>query len=78
MKAQLAKPNRAVVNGESSFVRERLDKAGHETLGREYWNWVCSYWEHNPIFGEEVLTLQHQLDAIDKQSSMPSWGTYGT
>ena len=78
MKAQLEKPTRAVVNGESSFVRQRLSDAGQHDLAKQYWYWICSAWQAHPIFGDEVLALQHQLDAIDKQSTMPSWGTYGT
>lgn len=78
MKAQVAMPTRAVVNSESAFVADRLNKLGEYELAKKYWSWVCSYWEKNPIFGEEVTALQHQLNAIDKQSTMPSWGTYGT
>ena len=81
MKLQLAKPNRAVVNTEASFVRYRLEVAGHEKLAREYWNWVVCHREWrkaNPIFGLEVLELQEKLDAIDDSYRMPSWGTYGT
>jgi len=81
MEAQLAKPNKAVVNSESSFVRYRIEVAGDQALAREYWNWAISSEEwrrKNPIFGLEVLELQEKLDAIDATVSMPSWGTYGT
>ena len=81
MKLQLAKPNRAVVNGEASFVRSRLEVAGHEKLAREYWSWVVSHpeWRKaNPVFGLEVLELQEKLDEIDNSCTMPAWGTYGT
>lgn len=77
MKAQLAKPARAVVNSESAFVKDRISMAGEPELARQYWNWVCSG-RKTPIFGEEVFTLQQQLDAIDKGVTMPDWGTYGT
>ena len=78
MKAQLAKPARAVVNSESAFIKDRLNKLGEYELAKQYWKWVCSRWEDNPVFGEEVLEIQRQLKAIDNQSTMPSWGTYGT
>lgn len=77
MKAQIAKPTRAVVNSESAFVKDRLNKLGEYELAKSYWNWVCMN-SSNAIFGDEVMNLQDQLDAIDKQSIMPSWGTYGT
>ena len=78
MKAQIAKPTRAVVNSESAFVKDRLNKLGEYELASKYWNWVCSRWETNAIFGEEVLELQRQLQAIDSKVTMPAWGTYGT
>jgi len=81
MKLQLANPTRAVVNGESSFVKDRLYRAGHPELARTYWNWVCcsSTWrQNNSIFGQEAVLIQEQLEAIDKSYSMPAWGTYGT
>lgn len=77
MKAQLANPTRAVVNSESAFVKDRLNKLGEYELANSYWNWVCMN-RSKPIFGEEVMNLQDQLNAIDKLSTMPSWGTYGT
>lgn len=78
LSAQLANPARAVVNFECCFVRDRLDIAGHNDLARRYWSWSCTNWKANPIFGSEVQELQLKLDAIDRQSTMPSWGTYGT
>lgn len=78
MKAQVANPTRAVVNSESAFVAQRVRNAGEAELSSKYWSWVCSRWETNPIFGEEVLELQRQLQAIDSKVTMPSWGTYGT
>jgi hypothetical protein len=75
---QVARPARAVVNFEASFVRDRLQNAGHDDLARRYWSWTCSNWRANPIFGPEVLALQKELESIDRQSTMPSWGTYGT
>lgn len=78
LEMQVAKPARAVVNFECCFVRERLQNAGYDDLARRYWSWCCSNWKANPIFGPEVQELQLKLDAIDRQSTMPSWGTYGT
>lgn len=78
MKAQIANPARAVVNSESAFVKDRLIKAGEPELAKQYWNWVCMSGRDTPVFGEEVLELQKQLNAIDKGVTMPSWGTYGT
>lgn len=81
MKLQLAKPNRAVVNSESGFVKDRLVRQGHVELAREYWNWAVSHpeWRKaNPVFGLEVLKLQEKLDEIDNSCTMPAWGTYGT
>lgn len=77
MKAQIAKPTRAVVNSESAFVKDRLNKLGEYELAKSYWNWVCMN-RTKPVFGDEVMALQDQLNVIDKQSTMPSWGTYGT
>jgi hypothetical protein len=78
MKAQIVKPTRAVVNSECAFVMERLYKMDEPSLAAQYWNWTCSDWKSNPKFGDEVQELQTQLRAIDAQSTMPSWGTYGT
>lgn len=78
MTAQLNQPNRSVVNSECAFVVDRLNKMGESSLGKEYWSWTCSDWQSNPKFGDTVHSLQTQLRAIDKQSTMPSWGTYGT
>ena len=74
---QLNNPARAVVNSESAFVRERLLKMGEKELARDYWWWCCTGCSV-PIFGEEVMALQTRLNEIDKQSTMPAWGTYGT
>jgi hypothetical protein len=78
MKAQIQKPTRAIVNSECAFVQERVYNAGEKELAKEYWSWTCSDWQSNPKFGDEVQALQTQLRAIDKQSTMPSWGIYGT
>lgn len=78
MKEQIAKPTRAVVNGESAFVKDKLNQRGEPELAKAYWNWVCSSGRETPMFGPEVMELQSQLIAIDKQSTMPDWGTYGT
>ncbi len=78
LKEQIANPARACVNSESAFVKDKLNKRGETELATAYWNWVCMYQRDLPVFGEEVLALQRQLTAIDKQQTMPSWGTYGT
>jgi len=81
LKAQIANPVRACVNGESSFAREHIRAIAGDIIARQYWNWaICpAEWRaKNPIFGELALTLQLELDAIDDKSSLPSWATYGT
>lgn len=77
IRAQLAKPTRAVVNSESAFVTNRLNREGYEEAARIYWSWVCG--AKNKITDPEIIELQQQLDAIDKKSSpMPAWGYSGT
>lgn len=76
--AQLANPTRAVTSPESSFVRARLESMGESELAQKYWSWCCSGLSNKPVFGEEVLELQIQLNAIDRKNTMPDWGTYGT
>ena len=78
MTEQVKNPRRAIVNSECAFVSSALYDAGEKELSKEYWSWTCSSWEKNPIYGDEVQSLQTQLRAIDAQSKMPSWGTYGT
>lgn len=78
LQEQIAKPNRAVVNSESAFVKDKLNQRGEPELAKAYWNWVCSSGRDLPMFGPEALEFQRQLNAIDKQSTMPDWGTYGT
>jgi hypothetical protein len=78
MRAQLAKPARAIVNSECAFVADRLRTMGEHDLAKEYWSWTCSSWEQNPKYGREVQELQTQLRAIDKQYTMPEWGYKGT
>lgn len=77
MKAQLEKPSRACVNHEACFVAQRLRDSGHHTLAARYWTWVCGRMDVDE-FGEEIYNLQVELDKIDKEFVMPSWGTYGT
>lgn len=78
MKEQIAKPTRAVVNSESAFVKDKLNQRGETDLAKQYWNWICCAGRDTPMFGDEVMELQKQLNAIDKKSTMPAWGTYGT
>ncbi len=80
---QIEKPAKAVVNSESSFVKQELFKQNPE-LAKEYWDWVCT-WAWDPKrgtekFGQVVYELQVKLEQISKksQSQMPAWGTYGT
>lgn len=75
-KQQLKKPTRSVVNGESSFVRQRLIDAGHSKTASLYWSWVTG--NKRLITDEDVIRLQKQLEAIDQKSSMPDWGRAGT
>jgi hypothetical protein len=75
IRAQLAKPARAVVNSESAFVAQRLRDAGEHDAARLYWNYVCSSKKTQP-FGQEVADLQAQLDALD--SGLDSSWTRGT
>jgi hypothetical protein len=76
---QVKNPARAVVNHEAAFVAHHLSKVGYESLSAAYWKWVCMYRSEDPLrFGDEVDKLQARLDYIDKTTSMPSWGTYGT
>lgn len=74
--AQLASPNRAVVNSESSFVAQRLRDAGHYQLATRYWNYVCRVGGLD--FGDEVRSNEVKLKSIDNEYAMPAWGTYGT
>lgn len=77
MKAQLEKPTKACVNSEACFVAQRLRKSGYPVVASRYWSWVCDGMNVYE-FGEEVYNLQVELDKIDKEFVMPSWGTYGT
>jgi hypothetical protein len=71
---QIKNPTRAIVNVESAFVYDRLG-ATHPTLGAKYWFTVTM----RESFGaSDVDTNQIKLTEIDRQSRMPSWGTYGT
>lgn len=79
MQEQISSPARAMVNGESAFVASKLSKLGFDSLSVAYWSWACMHKHTDPLlFGEEVAGLQDQLDAIDKSTSIPEWGTRGT
>lgn len=72
--AQLAKPARAMVNAECSFVKERLTKAGYTDAAKLYWDWVTTY--RNKITDPTVIALEAQLKQCN--SAIPSWGISGT
>lgn len=79
---QLAKPTKAVVNCEGSFVKDTIQKTDYP-LSQIYWTFVCSFrGDENSIndmkFGKEVFDNQVALHAIDKTVTMPSWGYAGT
>lgn len=78
--AQLAKPNRAIVNSECAFAKDRIAfEFKRPDLAREYWNWVCSKASNGCLqYGQEVLDQYKALRAIDSQSTMPEWGYKGT
>lgn len=74
-------PVRAMVNSESSFVRDLLSKVD-ERLARDYWNWVCgacSKWTTKNFSDVRILRNQEKLNAVDKSMPpLPAWATYGT
>lgn len=72
---QLAKPARAVVNSECSFVCEKLRNRGYDKAAALYWSFTCGTAK---IKNVKVNRLHKQLRDIDSQSTMPEWGTYGT
>lgn len=77
LEAQLANPRRACVNSETAFARERLDRDGHHTLARKFWFWLCC--GRGPAISDaRVIDLVNKLDAIDREFTMPAWGTSGT
>lgn len=76
MKAQLEKPTRACVNSEACFVAQ-FARFGSPQSCRTLLVRVCGKTDVDD-FGEEVYNLQIELDKIDKEFVMPSWGTYGT
>lgn len=77
MKAQLEKPIKAGVNGESSFVAQRLRNSGYTGVAARYWSWVCGH-ENREEFGDEIYELQMKLNEIDSEFTMPEWGIRGT
>lgn len=74
-------PVRAMVNSESSFVRDLLSKVD-ERLARDYWNWVCgacSQWTKKNFSDVRILQNQSKLKAVDMaMPEMPAWGYAGT
>jgi hypothetical protein len=78
IKAQTAKPAKAIVNSEAAFVQDRLQDQGYLELSKQYWRWVCTQKKVGGIFTEEVSEAQAVLDSLNSKSVMPSWGTYGT
>ena len=74
---QLLHPARAGCNHESCFVKDALARDGLHVEARAYWSWVCT--STTPTWvTPEIAKLQEQLNKNDQQSTMPSWGTYGT
>ena len=72
--AQLEKPTRAGINGESAFVMERISQI-NGSLAMKYWTAICT----QPSLGYSTLDEnQQKLYAIDDEFTMPSWGTSGT
>lgn len=78
--AQLANPNRAIVNSECAFVQDRITFTyNRPDLAREYWNWVCSSASRGCLkYGQQVLDQYIALRVIDSKQSMPEWGYKGT
>lgn len=77
MEQQVATPIRAGCNHESCFVKDALARDGLHIEARAYWSWVCT--STTPTWvTPEIVKLQEQLNCIDRQSTIPSWGTYGT
>ncbi len=74
--AQLQKPTRACVNSEAAFVAQRIRDQGYHALSKQYWSFVCSGSKFG--FNEQIIENEKKLKAIDKQFTMPDWGTYGT
>lgn len=74
--AQLEKPTRACVNSESAFVSQRLRDQGFITLSKQYWSFVCG--GKDPGFNDEVKENEKKMKVIDREFTMPAWGTYGT
>lgn len=81
MARAIIKPVRAVINSESAFIKDELNKAGEYELATKYWFWACmrTLLINSPEWvNEKIEQMQDDLDAIDRQQTMPSWGTYGT
>jgi len=74
--AQLAKPARACVNSESSFVAQRLRQSGFAEAAKLYWNWVTT--DKRAITDVKVIELEAALKVIDSHFTMPDWGCRGT
>lgn len=74
-------PVRAMVNSESSFVRQLISQVD-ENLARDYWSWVCgacSQWTKKNFSDSRILQNQEKLKAVDKaMPEMPAWGWSGT
>ena len=69
-------PKRAVVNSESSFVKEYISKTDVQ-LSRTYWSYACGSIK-NPFTNPVIEENQKILDSIDKGYTMPEWGYRGT
>ena len=78
MASAVINPVRAIVNNEAAFIKDRLNKAGEYELASQYWSWSCSRYRVPEWMNDRIEQMQDDLEAIDKQQTMPSWGTYGT
>jgi len=81
IKAHLKNPKKVCCSSEAAWVAQDLRNEGHVEIAAKYWSWVCcntgSEQSKNDA-GEEIFTLQKELDKIGSDFVMPSWGTYGT
>jgi hypothetical protein len=73
-------PKKAVVNSESSFVKDIIKQQDYD-LAMEYWSWVCA--SDSPkylkLFNDPTIqSNQKLLKAIDATVTMPAWGYAGT
>ena len=73
-------PKKAVVNSESSFVKDIINLQDPE-LASAYWSWVCDLEKPSSLklFNDTTIrSNQLELEKIDKSFRMPNWGYAGT